>query len=126
MTSLAGIRATIASALAGIPDLQAYPYTPSQVNPPAAVVAPDAITYDVNLEHDATYQLPVLLIVSLGDWASAQRSLDGFCSHDSAVIQALNAIEDFDVQVLAMSEYGRVDYADKIYLGATLTVEVYA
>lgn len=125
MAAVDDIRAALATAAETVDGLQGYHYVPAQVNTPCAVVAPDSITFDVDLEHDATYRLPVTVLVSLGDWESAQQVLDPLVSHDGDLVAALNAVTGFDVQVLAMQEYGLTEYGGTNYLGAQLIVEVF-
>lgn len=125
MSTLTEVRSAIATALKGVEGLQGYEYMPAQVNPPAAAVAPDGIDYDVTFEHSATYRVPVLLLLSLGDWQSSQELLDSVISHDGAAVAAINAIEDFDCRVVAMTDYGQVTFQQTEYLSARLMVEVF-
>lgn len=126
MTALEDIRAALATAADSLDEVQGYDYVPAQVNPPAAVVGADAVSYDADLEHEATYRIPVTVLCSLGDWESAQRQLDPLISHDGALVTALNAAAGFDCQVLAMQDYGLTTYGVTEYLGAVLIVEVFA
>ena len=124
MDTLSDIRAAIAAALRTVDGLEGIDHAPPQVNPPAAVVAPDSVQYDVDFEHGATYLLPVQMIVGLGDWESAQRQMDAMVAHDGTAVAAINAIDSFECRVVAMGDYGTTAYGDKTYLGAVLTVEV--
>lgn len=124
MAALDDIRAALKVALATVSGLEAYSYVPPQVNPPAAVVAPDSIQYDADFEHGATYTIPVQILVSLGDWESAQRELDAIASPDGTAVQAINSAVDVEARVVSMSEYQLVTYGLKDYFGCVLTVSV--
>lgn len=127
MAALDDIRAAIAAAIEGVDGVQGYDHVPPQINTPCGVVAADGITYDSDFQGSATYLVPVHVFVSLGDWESAQRTLDPLVSHDGDVVAAINALRgDVDCRVVAMGEYGLTNYANTDYFSATLTVEVFA
>lgn len=124
MSALDTIREDIASALNGVGGLTAYKRVPGQISAPAAVVAPDSIEYSTDFDGGATYRLPVQLMVSLGDWESAQAALDPLVAHDGSAVEAIHAITSVEVRVVAMEDYGLTSYANTDYLGARLIVEV--
>lgn len=125
MSSLTDIRSALSAALDGVSGLSTYEVVPGQVNTPAAVIAPDGIEYDTDFEHGATYRFPVQFLVSLGDWGTAQRVLDGYISHDGTATAALNDdVTDFETRVVGMEAYGLTQFGDMNYLGAQLVVEV--
>lgn len=124
MSTLDDIRDDLKTALAGVTGLQAHARTPGTITPPCAVVAPDSVEYDTDFEHGATYRLPVVVLVQLGEWDSAQKQLDGFVAHDGTVVLAINDDATVEARVVSMEGYGLVPYAGTEYLGATLIVEV--
>lgn len=124
MSSLADIRTALAGALGGVSGLSTYEVVPGQINAPAAVIAPDGIEYDTDFEHGATYNLPVQFLVSLGDWGTAQRTMDEIVSHDGDGVAALNDVATFECRVVRMEGYGLTTFATTDYLGAQLIVEV--
>jgi hypothetical protein len=125
MSALDDIRAQLSSALGAIDGLEAYAHVKGQVNVPAAVVAPDSVTYDVTYDGAATYRLPVQVLVSLADWESAQLAIDALVAHDGTAVEAINNATSIEARVVEMTEYGATVYADKTYLGAVLMVEVF-
>lgn len=124
MSSLADIRSALADALGSVSGLSTYEVVPGQVNTPAAVIAPDGIEYDTDFDHGATYRFPVQFLVSLGDWGTAQRVMDGYVSHDGTAVAALNDLADFETRVVGMEGYGLTQFSDTNYLGAQVIVEV--
>jgi hypothetical protein len=125
VSTLDDIRDDLKTALAGVSGLSTYARAPGQLNPPAAVVAPEGIEYDTDFEHGATLTLPVRFYVQLGEWASAQKVMDALISPtDGTALLAINDDTTIEARVLSMGEYGVTDYAGVDYLGATLTVEV--
>lgn len=125
MSSLADMRSALAVALDGIGTLSTYEVVPGQVNTPCAVIAPDGIEYDTDFDGGATYRFPVQFLVSLGDWGTAQRSLDGYVSHDGTAVAALNDdVTGFETRVVGMEGYGLTQFNSTDYLGAQLIVEV--
>jgi hypothetical protein len=119
------IRAALATQAGKVDGLSGYSYVPGQINAPAAVVAPQEISYDADLSDGATVLLPVQVLVSLGDLESAHRAMDDLVAPDGALVALLNACQDFDTRVVGMDRYGDTEYASSTYLGAVLTVEVY-
>jgi hypothetical protein len=125
MSALADIRTALADALGSVSGLSTYEVVPGQVNTPAAVIAPDGIEFDTDFDHGATYRFPVQFLVSLGDWGTAQRVIDGYVSHDGTATAALNDdVTDFETRVIGMEGYGLTQFGDTNYLGAQLIVEV--
>jgi hypothetical protein len=125
-STLETIRTNLKNALEEAPGLSAYATVPSQVNTPAVVVAPEGIEYEVDFDGGATYTLPVQFLASLGDWATAQRTLDAYVSHDGSAVAALYDTEGFEVRVLRLESYGLTEFAGTNYLGVQLVVEVLA
>lgn len=125
MSSLADMRSALAAALDGIGSLSTYEVVPGQVNTPAAVIAPDSIEYHTDFDGGATYRFPVQFLVSLGDWGTAQRSLDGYVSHDGTAVAAIDDdVTGFETRVIALEAYGLTQFNSTDYLGAQLIVEV--
>lgn len=123
MAALDDIRSTLATALKTASGLSAYETVPGQVSTPAAVVAPDGVEYSTDFDGGATYTLPVQFLASLGDWATAQRQLDAYISHDGTAVDAIHEA-DIEARVLRMENYGLTTFGDTDYLGAQLIVEV--
>ena len=123
MSTLEDIRSTLATALASAPGLSTYEVVPGQVNAPAAVVAPEGIEYSTDFDGGATYRLPVQFLVSLGDWGTAQRVLDGYIAHDGTAVAAVHD-SDLEARVVGLEGYGLTTFGTTDYLGAQLIVEV--
>lgn len=124
MSALGDIRTDLARALEDVDGLSSYDTVPGQVNTPAAVVAPEDIEYHVDFEGGATYTLTIQFLVSIGDWATAQETLDGFVSHDGTAVAAIEASEDVNASVIGIQAYGLTQFANTDYLGAQLIVRV--
>lgn len=124
MSGLSDIRDDLYTALTGVSGLTVYKRVPGQINPPAAVIAPDSVEYDTDFEHGATYRLPVQVLVQLGEWDSAQQQMDGFVAHDGTAVLAINDDTTVEARVLSMEGYGLTSFAGVDYLGAALIVEV--
>lgn len=124
MSALDDIRAAIAAELRSVAGLEAYQWSPGQINPPAAIVAPEGIEYNADFDGGAIYRFPVQFLAALGDWESAQKELDGFVSHDSAAVAAINGTSDFEARVVGMESYVLTTWGLTEFLGAQLIVEV--
>lgn len=124
MSTLDTIRADLKTALAGVSGLNAHARVPGSITPPAAVVAPEAIEYDTDFNHGATYRFPVQVLVGLGEWDTAQRQLDDFVAHDGTAVAAINDDTTVEARVVGMDGYGLTSFAGVEYLGAILNVEV--
>jgi len=125
MSTLEDIRSTLSTGLGAVSGLSSYEVVPGRVNTPAAVVAPDNIEYSADFDGSATYRLPVQILVSLGDWGTAQRDLDRFVAHDGPAVAAIHALA-IEARVIGMEAYGLTQFAGTDYLGAQLIVEVFA
>lgn len=124
MASLDDIRTALAAALDACPGLSTYEVVPGQVNPPAAVIAPDTIEYETDFDGGATYRIPVQFLVDLGDWGTAQRKLDGYVSHDGTAAVAVHDATTIEARIAGLEAYGLTTFGITDYLGAQLIVEV--
>lgn len=124
MSTLDDIRDDLKTALASVSGLQAHARTPGSITPPAAVVAPESIEYDIDFDGGATVRLPVQVLVQFGEWDSAQKQIDAFVAHDGTAVAAINDDTTVEARVVGMDSYGLTDFAGIVYLGAVLNVEV--
>jgi hypothetical protein len=123
VSALDDIRDDLKTVLAAVSGLHAHARVPARINPPAAVIAPDSVEYNVDFDGGATYRLPVQVLVQLGDWDAAQQQLDALVAHDGTAVDAINSAT-VEARVTSMEGYGLTPYAGVDYLGAVLIVEV--
>lgn len=126
---LANVFSQLATQLATISGLQTYAYPPDAITPPAALMWPDAVTYD------ATYgrgldQLSVRLWLVVGrtDVASAWSALSTYTSGsgtsaikavlESGTYTAFEAIRVMD------ATFGEISVGDVTYLAALFTLDI--
>lgn len=100
---------------------------------PAVVIRPGQILYAETFEGATTYRFVVLLLTQIGDLDDAQDTLDALLetTGSGSVIAALESDIDLNgeahsVRVADMDDYGLTEYGRSSFLGAALTVEVYA
>jgi hypothetical protein len=133
---LAGIRAGLATALAGLPSdlkLAIYERVPDKVDPPCAIIGlPESVTYHQAFRTPkARYSIPVRVMLPRGDGDDAQRRLDTMiaASGSGSVLEVLEADGTLGgaCETLIVKElrgYGVYEVAGAQYLGAEWIVEV--
>jgi len=138
--TLTQIRSALANQIATqITGLRASEEVPAAINPPMAVVGPNAGTfaeYEVTMGPNqavVNWSIRVYLILSYGNVVSSQKKLDAYLSPtgSQSLVQAVNhdpslgGVADFAV-VARAQRYGLVSYNGVDYLGAEVMVDVSA
>lgn len=136
MASITDLRAGIATNLARITGLRVGNFVPDVINPPMAVVEPDAtpVTFDIAMNRGLDqFRFSVTVIVGRVDERSAQNKLDAYCagSGDLSVKQAIEYDRTLggaanDCRVTEISSYGSISANENQYLAAEFSVVVYA
>lgn len=127
------IRTALAAVLAGVPGLRAYDHLPGQVEPPAALVRPETIDYEITTDGAIDLTLVVVVLVAGVHERTSQAALDAYLDHhgESSIVAAVAADPTLgDVvdaaRVTGLRSWGQMDYAGVAYLAAELTVAVMA
>jgi len=134
---LLAVRTALANQIAaGCPGLRAMAEARDSISPPCAVIVPGQpyVTYGLDMTGSVQVALKVLVLVSDAPTSErSQRDLDQWLGIGAGEAESIpNAITK-DVTLdgtvawclpLAITQYGRVDYAGVTYLGATLTTTV--
>lgn len=136
MASITDLRTAIATNLARIPGLRTSYFAPDLVNPPMAIVEPDAtpVTFDIAMNRGLDqFRFTVTVIVKRADERSGQNALDVYCagSGDYSVKQAIEWDRTLgghanDCRVTEISSYGSISVNENQYLAAEFSVVVYA
>lgn len=134
MADIQLIRQGLATNLGTIPGLRTAIDIPDNPSPPIAIVQLVRAEYHQDFKNGMTeYTFAVQVVVGRADDRTAQRSLDAYCSSDSAssVKQAIESNRTlsgnaFDCVVTEMSSYGSVLINDTTYLAAEFAVRVLA
>jgi len=130
--SLVGIRQAIATALGTISGLRVHQTAPESIGQlPAAYIVPRSGSYDLAAGGQMIHRFEVVLLVQRGGSLSeAQDALDDYlsASGSSSVRQAINSANlgaHADcIRVEGYRDYGGLEYAGQLFLGARLDVEV--
>ena len=134
MADIQLLRTGIATNLGTIAGLRTSVDIPDNPSPPIAIVQFVRAEYHQDFRNGMTeYTFAVQVVVGRADERTAQRSLDAYCSSDSAssVRQAIESNRTlsgnaFDCVVTEMSSYGSVLINDTTYLAAEFAVRVLA
>ncbi len=136
MASISDLRAGIATNLATIPGLRTGNFVPDLINPPIAIVEPDAtpVTFDIAMNRGLDqFRFTITLIVQRADERSAQNTLDAYCAGSGtySVKQAVELDRTLsghanDCRVTEISSYGSISVNENLYLSAEFSVVVYA
>ena len=131
--SISLIRQALAANLATIPGLRTAAEVPDLPNPPIAIVALRAVTYDGAFDGGLTnYNFAVTVIVGRAAEREAQRRLDAYISTGASSVKS--AVESdktlggnaYDCRVVSMDSVGSLSISDTTYLAADFTVTVIA
>lgn len=131
--SISLIRQALATNLATIPGLRTSAVVPDLPNPPIAIVALRAVTYDGAFDGGLTnYNFAVTVIVGRAAEREAQRRLDAYISTGASSVKS--AVESdktlggnaYDCRVVSMDSVGSLSISDTTYLAADFTVTVIA
>ena len=135
MASVKEIRQALATTVASIPDLRAFATTPGEIEPPAALIRPETLTYAATMPggpgvgHDMTFG--VLILVSKTWERTAQDRLDQWIDPQEAesVYGVINNDPDLGGVVSSavatvMRNYGPIDMMQGTFIAAEVLVEV--
>ena len=136
MASITAIRNGLSTNLARIPGLRTSAFTPDLVNPPIAVVQPDAtpVRFDIAMNRGLDeFRFTITVIAHRQDERSAQNKLDSYCagSGEFSVKQAVEYDRTLggvvnDCRVTEISSYGSISVNEIQYVAAEFLVVVYA
>lgn len=136
MSTLTELRVALASAVDAMAGITATALAPASPRPPCALILPGspAIEYEQNFtDTDAWYSFTIRVLVGTENQQGAQTLLDSFLapSGASSVRAALTADPTLGGKAMALrvtqaSNYGSFIYGESSYLGAELSVRVYA
>lgn len=128
--NLASVRAGISDVLQNVNNLRIYEYIPSQLSPPAAVVALGAGQYDADFNDGMVVNYGVLVMLTRADDQHGQERLDEFLGqgNDSVyhVVDAnptLNGSCD-SARVTSFNNPGTFSIGGIEYLGVEVNIEV--
>lgn len=129
-------RNALAAQITAQTTLRAQAEVKDQVSPPIALVLPGSplITYGATMDGAATIGLAVVLLLSdAAPTEKVQRALDVYLGIGSGEGQSIAGAIMSDTSLggtvdwcipLAVTTYGRVEYAAQIYFGARLNCQV--
>lgn len=133
MAAVSAIRAGLKSRLETISTfLATYAVAPGQPIVPCAMVLPRAIDYDTSMGRGSdSLSFDVLVLLGIPTTALSQEHLDPYLDGSGAtsVKAAIEADETLGgvadrTHVTGVSQYGDIEYAGTLYLGARFAVEV--
>ncbi len=128
-----GVLTDLAAALTAIPGLRAVPYAADVIVPPAVVLMPPEITFDMTFGRGLDrYDIVAHLFAARSTDKTGQSALNGFLagSGPSSVKAALIAVrrgstEWRDLHVPRAHGYGQYEVANQSYWGALIDVQVF-
>lgn len=134
MPTVPQIRDALKAALATVAGLRAFDTVQDSLNPPAAVVGPPQIAYDVVMARGASrYTFPVRVYASRAEVKTGQDKLDGYISATGPTSIKLAVEADMTLggvthsaRVASSSGYGVYEVAGIAFVGAEFTIEVIA
>lgn len=131
--AISDLRQGLVDNLQTIPNLRVYATLPDVVNPPAALITLDKITYNRQMQAGMSeYDFKVSVVLGRVSERVAQQNLDLLVAPSGDSVKA--AIESdktlggnaFDVFVPELSAYGAVNINGIDYLSAEFSVQVFA
>lgn len=126
--SLAEIRTAIAGAITGKgePPLIAYDYPPASLITPCAVVEPEEVDFRAIKRGSETWTLSVFVLVVPADAEGATRQTDAFFDRSANDLKdAIEAIDEADVEVTNADRWGEYPVAGVMYQGFRLVCEAF-
>jgi hypothetical protein len=133
-TTVAELRAGLATNLATISGLRTSAFIPDNPSPPIAIVVPQRIDFDQAMGRGMDeYSFDIVVIANRMSERTAQTTLDGYCN-PSGALSVKTALEidktlggkAFDLRVTDMSTYTALALGETTYLAATFSVTVIA
>jgi len=127
MADLAAIRQQIADAMAPLPDLNAWPTIPDQIQTPCALVEPDYVDWDAGAyargaEH---WYFLIRVLIGLANNTAAQAERDTFLGGSRDIKDAIRAAMP-NASVSSARKFDAWTYAGVDYLGVEFAVLVIA
>lgn len=134
MTTIAAIRAGLATRLGTIAGLRTSATVPDDPKPPVAIVLPPTITYDTAMGRGLDqYEFSILVMVGRISERTAQASLDAYANPTGAgsIKTAIEADRTLGgaaqtCRVTDMRNVGPMSIAESTFLTAEFVVTVYA
>lgn len=134
MALLTDLRNGLAANLATISGLRIQAWQPDNINPPAAFIFPQGVSFDNAFNRGMnTYTFVVTVVVARQSERSSQNALDTYVSGTGAnsVKRALESDKTlggkaFDVRVTDVRNYGELAAGEVTYLSAEFVVLCYA
>ena len=134
MANVTELRTGLATNLATIYGLRVQAWQPDNINPPAAYIFPQGVSFDNAFNRGMnTYTFTVQVIVGRVSERSAQNALDPYIS-GTGTYSVKRAVEidktlggkAFDVRVTDVRNYGEITAGEVTYLSAEFVVLCYA
>lgn len=129
--NLDNVRSELGTALGSVSGLRVFSYTPSTVEPPAAIVGQGSVTYDATFAGSMTSDFGVLVIVARADDRNANSRLNDYLTPtgSGSIKVALEADQTVGgeasyVTVTGADAPGEVEYGGTQYLAVQFDVEV--
>lgn len=134
MALVTDLRNGLAANLATISGLRQQAWQPDNINPPAAFIFPQGVSFDNAFNRGMnTYTFVVTVVVGRQSERSSQNALDTYVSGTGAnsVKRALESDKTlggkaFDVRVTDVRNYGELTAGEVTYLSAEFVVLCYA
>lgn len=134
MALVTDLRNGLAANLATISGLRIQAWQPDNINPPAAFIFPQGVSFDNAFNRGMnTYTFVVTVVVARQSERSSQNALDTYVSGTGAnsVKRALESDKTlggkaFDVRVTDVRNYGELAAGEVTYLSAEFVVLCYA
>lgn len=134
MALVTDLRNGLAANLATISGLRQQAWQPDNINPPAAYIFPQGVTFDNAFNRGMnTYTFVVTVVVGRQSERSSQNALDTYVSGTGAnsVKRAIESDKTlggkaFDVRVTDVRNYGELVAGEVTYLSAEFVVLCYA
>jgi hypothetical protein len=132
VASVSAIRDGLKTRLATVPGLRAHDVVPDVMNPPAAIVQLEDISFDATMGRGSDrLTFTVTLFVSNAWNRTAQDNLDAYLAGEgaSSIKAAIEADETLAsvvsfAWVMGVRNYGDFEFAGQSYYGAEFVIEV--
>lgn len=138
MATMGDIRYALCERIGGLPDFEAYPFVPENISGPCAYIEPDR--YFANYQtafHGSVcdWRFLVVVLVSSTESEASQALLDQYLNPRGSLVSALQSEDIKDslqvlsnntVRVLTGGRYRYYQIGNGRYIGAQLSVQLYA
>jgi len=132
MADFDAMRNGLAALIGAATGIRAHADASGAISPPCAVVLPGrpAITYGKTMDDEVDVNLLAIVLLSAANESSGQVNLDAYVSSSGA--KSINAAVATDPSlggtceyavVVAVQQYGLIEYAAQQYIGATFLIQ---